>query len=120
MNYVQLDDGAFTTLRVRGELDAISSSELRPLLDHIVADAPRHVTVDLSELRLIDGAGVAALVSLDKRVRAHGGQVLFTGVAAQPLIIFKLLRLDRVFAFRAEGPPVSNKLPAVSSCPSAL
>jgi hypothetical protein len=32
---------------------------------------------------------------LYKRVRANGGLVKFVGVTAQPLVIFKLLRLDR-------------------------
>jgi anti-sigma B factor antagonist len=54
--------------------------------------------VDLSELRLIDSSGVGVLVSLYKRVRANGGDVRFEGATAQPLVIFKLLRLDRVFA----------------------
>jgi hypothetical protein len=31
-------------------------------------------------------------------VRANGGEVRFVGVTAQPLVIFKLLRLDRAFA----------------------
>jgi anti-sigma B factor antagonist len=53
--------------------------------------------VDLSELRLIDASGVGALVSLYKRVRENGGEVSFIGVRAQPLVVFKLLRLDRAF-----------------------
>mgnify|MGYP000959203962 FL=1 len=37
------------------------------------------------------------LVSLFKRVRAYGGEVNLVGLRDQPLAIFKLLRLDRVF-----------------------
>jgi len=92
---VQESDGA--VLRVRGELDALSCPELRPVLDALVEEKKRAITVDLSELRLIDSSGVGALVSLYKRVRAHGGEVRFIGVTAQPLVIFKLLRLDRAF-----------------------
>ena len=55
------------------------------------------VTVDLSDLRLNDSSGVGAMVSLYKRIRANGGEVRFVGVTAQPLVIFKLLRLDRAF-----------------------
>ena len=97
MNYSRMDNGDATTLRIRGELDALSAGELRPLLDKVVEDERRDVTVDLSELRLVDSSGIGALVSLYKRVRAGGGQLLFTGVTAQPLVIFKLLRLDVVF-----------------------
>lgn len=106
MNYSRTDEEDATNLRIRGELDALSAAELRPLLDELVRDQRRNVRVDLSELRMVDSSGVGALVSLYKRVRAYGGDVTFTGVTAQPLVIFKLLRLDVVFglATPAESP----------------
>jgi anti-sigma B factor antagonist len=93
-----LQESGTTVLRVHGELDALSCPELRPVLDALVEERQPAVTVDLSELRLIDSSGVGAMVSLYKRVRANGGEVRFVGVTAQPLVIFKLLRLDRAFA----------------------
>jgi anti-sigma B factor antagonist len=81
-------------LAIRGELDAVSVSELRPELDGLVSKRPRRVEVDLSRLRMVDSSGVGALVSLYKRVRAQGGAVV--GLLDQPLAIFRLLRLDRV------------------------
>jgi anti-sigma B factor antagonist len=119
MNYSRTDDGTTSTLRVRGELDALSSPELRPLLDQLVADKPREVVVDLSELRLIDSSGVGALVSLYKRVRAQGGHVRFCEVTAQPLVIFKLLRLDMVFALAADAPaPAHEAVTVVARVPA--
>jgi anti-sigma B factor antagonist len=105
MNYSRIDEENATLLQIRGELDALSASELRPLLDRVVEDGRRDVTVDLSELRLIDSSGIGALVSLYKRVRGGGGTVKFTGVTAQPLVIFKLLRLDVVFELERETAP---------------
>ena len=102
MNYSRIDQGTATTLRVRGELDALSAPELRPLFDELIDGGRGDITVDLSELRLVDSSGVGALVSLYKRVRAHGGEVRFTGVTAQPLVIFKLLRLDMVFGLTTD------------------
>jgi anti-sigma B factor antagonist len=97
MQHTRLEQGDQTTLKVRGELDALTAVDLRPTLAAVVAQSPRHVTVDLSGLRLIDSSGVGVLVWLYKAVRAKGGQVRFVGVADQPLVIFKLLRLDVVF-----------------------
>ena|ERR1051325_4323156 len=96
MNHTVVQDNDATVLKLRGELDALSCPELRPVLDSLVTEG-RAVTVDLSELRLIDSSGVGAMVSLYKRIRANGGDVRFVGVTAQPLVIFKLLRLDRAF-----------------------
>ncbi len=103
MNHSTMNDATTTVLRIRGELDALSAPELRPTLDLIVDEQKREITVDLSELRLIDSSGVGALVSLYKRVRANGGSVRFVGVTAQPLVIFKLLRLDIVFGLAKDG-----------------
>lgn len=103
MNHSISDEGFTTFLRIRGELDALSAPELRPVLDKLVDGRHADIAVDLSDLRLIDSSGVGALVSLYKRVRAQGGNVRFTGVRAQPLVIFKLLRLDVVFGLAEDG-----------------
>lgn len=97
MTHTLVQDNESAVLSVRGELDALSCPEIRPVIDSLVTSAPERVTVDLSELDLIDSSGVGALVSLYKRVRANGGNVRFIGVSNQPLVIFKLLRLDRAF-----------------------
>lgn len=107
MNFTRIDHDHQTVLRIEGELDANTAPELRPLLDALVAENRRRVTVDLSALRLIDSSGVGALVSLYKRVRAAGGAVQISGVRDQPLAIFKLLRLDAVFSV-GEIPAVQN------------
>ncbi|HEX6274068.1 MAG TPA: STAS domain-containing protein [Polyangiaceae bacterium] len=113
MNHSIHDEGNTTFLRIRGELDALSAPELRPVLDKLVEERHPDVTVDLSDLRLIDSSGVGALVSLYKRVRATGGAVRFVGVRSQPLVIFKLLRLDIVFGLAEEGrEPVYGLAPA--------
>jgi anti-sigma B factor antagonist len=97
MNYSRTDEEKATIVHVRGELDALSAPELRPLIERLIEDGRRDITVDLTDLRLIDSSGVGALVGLYKRTRANGGDVRFVGLNSQPLVIFKMLRLDRVF-----------------------
>jgi anti-sigma B factor antagonist len=96
MNFVRTYSADQTTLRIEGSLDAISTPELRSLIDTLVVEKRPSITVDLSALRLIDSSGVGALVALYKRIRAIGGKVKVTGLRDQPLAIFKLLRLDKV------------------------
>jgi anti-sigma B factor antagonist len=118
MNYSRSDEGEATTIRVRGELDALSAPALRPLFDDLVDNRRHDITVDLSELRLVDSSGVGALVSLYKRIRAAGGSVQFSGVTAQPLVIFKLLRLDLVFGLA--GDAEENAVEQVEPLPSSV
>jgi anti-sigma B factor antagonist len=86
-----------TTLVIRGSLDINSAPALADEIDKIVGSKPAKVEADLSGLDLIDSSGVAALVKLYKGVRGVGGTVLITGARDQPLAIFKLLRMDKVF-----------------------
>jgi anti-sigma B factor antagonist len=83
-------------LTIGGELDVVTVLELRAEIEKVLAQRPPRVEVDLSTLRMVDSSGVGALVSLYKRVRAQGGEVVMSGLRDQPLAIFRLLRLDRV------------------------
>lgn len=86
-----------TTLTIRGSLDINTASALAEQIDKIVATKPSKVAVDLSGLDLIDSSGVAALVKLYKGVRSNSGIITIAGARDQPLAIFKLLRMDKVF-----------------------
>ena len=85
------------TLVVRGSLDINSAPALAEEIDKIVATRPSKVVVDLAPLDLIDSSGVAALVKLYKGVRNVDGTFQVSGARDQPLAIFKLLRMDKVF-----------------------
>ena len=86
-----------TTLTIRGSLDINTAPALSEAIDKIVATKPARVAVDLGGLDLIDSSGVAALVKLYKGVRNIEGAFSVTGARDQPLAIFKLLRMDKVF-----------------------
>ncbi len=88
---------AETKLTIRGSLDINTAPALSEEIDRIVATKPTKVHVDLAALDLIDSSGVAALVKLYKGVRSAGGAVAIAGARDQPLAIFKLLRMDKVF-----------------------
>lgn len=93
----KMQDSSTVVLTIAGELDAFTAPELRPMLDEIASKRVQNIDVDLSELRLVDSSGVGAIVSLFKRVRANDGNLTIKGLRGQPLAIFKLLNLDRVF-----------------------
>ena len=85
-------------LHISGELSALSAPLLRDVLEQVVSVHPREVTVNLSELSLIDSSGVAAIVSLYKRLAKFGSRMHLVGVHDQPSRIFRLLHLDHVFS----------------------
>jgi anti-sigma B factor antagonist len=86
-----------TKLAIRGSLDINTAPALAEEIDKILVSKPAKVEVDLAQLDLIDSSGVAALVKLYKGVRGAGGNVHIINARDQPLAIFKLLRMDKVF-----------------------
>jgi len=62
-----------TTVRIEGELDAVTVLELRPFIDELVEKKHPRIVIDLSGLRLIDSSGVGALVFLYKKSKEYGG-----------------------------------------------
>lgn len=86
-----------TKLAIRGSLDINTAPALAEEIDKILVTKPTKVVVDLAQLDLIDSSGVAALVKIYKGVRAGGGNVHIINARDQPLAIFKLLRMDKVF-----------------------
>jgi anti-sigma B factor antagonist len=88
--------GGVATLRIAGELDAVTVPDLRNTVETLVAERQSRIVVDLSDLRLIDSTGVGRLVFLYKKAKEYGGVVTVRGLRDQPAAIFKLLRLDRV------------------------
>jgi anti-sigma B factor antagonist len=96
MNFsISIIDSSLTRLTVEGELDIVTGPELRKDIDKLLASRPSRLEIDLSSLRMIDSSGVGVLVSLFKRVRAQGGEIIVTGLRGQPLEIFRLLQLSK-------------------------
>jgi len=94
----QRDDRADgPVLKISGNLDITTAPQLAEPFEALIEQRPGKVEVDLSNLDLIDSSGVACLVGLYKRVRSSGGQMGVVGARDQPLAIFKLLRMDKVF-----------------------
>ncbi len=97
MNCARTDENGESRLVIDGALDALTVRDIRPIIDDVVASRPRRVTVDLQGVNLLDSSGVGAIVSLFKRVKANGGNVVVIGAREQPLAVLKLLKLDGVF-----------------------
>lgn len=97
MNCIRTDlEGGVCQLRIQGALDALTVRDIRPLMDAVVADKPKRVIVDFDQLTMIDSSGIGAIVSLFKRIKASGGELVVLHAHDQPLAVLKLLKLDRV------------------------
>ena len=97
LTFSTIKDDTRLVLKLGGQLDALSAPELRPTISKIAEEKHPTIEVDLSDLELIDSSGVGAILALYKHCKKLGSKMKVTGAKDQPLAIFKLLRMDKVF-----------------------
>lgn len=95
------DDALVVT--IRGEIDLHSSGELRgALLDCISRRPPAAaVIVDMAQVSVIDSSGVASLLEALRNSRKKGKDFILARVSDPAMRVFRLARLEGVFAFAA-------------------
>ena len=90
-----VEDGTVTLYVAGGGAAALRAPSIRSELDAIADGRIREVALDISELTILDSAGVAAAVSLHERLLRRGCELRIVGVCEQPARVFELLGLDR-------------------------
>jgi anti-anti-sigma regulatory factor len=88
-------------LKVTGRFDDAFAEGAKPTLEKLVQEV-RDVTVDMSEASGIDGAGLAALVYLHKKLASQGHKVRVVGASADLKGTFERFHLADLFF---EGSP---------------
>jgi len=76
MNIESQVDGATTTLKPIGRIDAFTSSHLQTALDDLLRKNVRQIVIDLSEVPLVTSAGLRVLIYTAKQLLSGGKLVL--------------------------------------------
>ncbi|MCX4973570.1 STAS domain-containing protein [Streptomyces sp. NBC_00554] len=69
------DEGEWAVLRVSGEMDLVTSPELRQRVHEAVADGRRSLVLDLSEVLFCDSSGVGVLIATRRLIRSCQGRL---------------------------------------------
>ena len=88
--------GNVVILTVKGRLDAQTGGILTPIVTEMVDSKITNIVFDLQDVTLIDSSGVGAIVSVYKMTKSRSGDTKISGLNAQPLEVFNLLKLDKV------------------------
>ena len=75
ISIVQID--GHTKVRVTGELDLATATELRQRLDSVIAEGTGDIDLDLSDVTFLDSSGLVALLAARRRLhdKQHGLRV---------------------------------------------
>lgn len=95
-----------TTIRLEGELNAVTSPSVKATLNELAGQGTSRIVVDLQGVPFIDSSGLGALVSGLKAAKLAGGSLALAGLQDQARAIFEITmayRLFDVYATAAEA-----------------
>lgn len=90
-------DGDVAVVVLGGSVDADHADRLGDVFGELLAAGRHDFVVDLKDVAVVDGAGLAQLVGLFKRVRIGPGDVRLAGVTPWVKVVLSMTRLNRVF-----------------------
>lgn len=93
---VESDGRGGTAVRIRGEVDLYTASQLRERLDE-ATEHGGHVVVDLESLDFIDSTGLGVLVGALKRVRERDGDIVLRNANPSTAKILEIAGLTKLF-----------------------
>ncbi|MFC4534407.1 STAS domain-containing protein [Sphaerisporangium dianthi] len=83
-------------VRVGSRLDVGTVAMLRPRLHEAVESGDGDMIVDLSDLEMIDSAGLGVLVGTHRRALRAGRRLVLRGVPPRVMRVLAITRLHRV------------------------
>ncbi len=92
-----LPDGGGAVLRITGDLNMHTCTELRARLLELIEQQPGRLIVDLSGVGYIDSSGVSTMIEAKRRLERAGGRIVLAGLQARVRSVFEIAKLDRYF-----------------------
>jgi anti-sigma B factor antagonist len=91
-------------IRVTGEIDVFTASQLRETVVDLIANSVSHVIADLRGVEFLDSTGLGAIVGGHKRLRTIDGSLILTASPDRILRLFRITGLDQAFSLQASVP----------------
>ena len=102
-------DESPSTVRHAGDLDIVTSEDVKRRLAGLVEEGSRTVALDLREVGFVDSSGLGALVAVHHFAESRGAQFVVQGAPRHVLNLFSLTRLDNLLNVAPDGAKDSKK-----------
>ena len=86
-----------TVIEVEGQLIVGNRNELRKEVLEKIELGEQTFVIDFANTAYIDSSGLGVLVSLSKKIREHGGELLLSSLSEDLRTLFELTKLDTLF-----------------------
>ena len=101
MEITQEKNGNINIIKVKGRLDASTSSKLEEALDGYTGQDKVRVLVDCQELDYISSAGLRVLLSAAKDFQKHSGKICLATLNANVKQVFEISGFTSIFPIYA-------------------
>lgn len=112
MQLQEIDHPTATVFRIKGRLDATSTTELEQKVLLSLDRGITYLIMDFSELEYINSAGLRVLVMGYQRLQPSGGQIFVCGVRDYIAEIFDISGYNRIFTMCADASEAMRELPS--------
>jgi anti-anti-sigma factor len=92
--------GDAAELALAGDLDMSATFALEPVLDRILADAPRELVLDLADVSFVDSSGLGLLIATHERAGHAEVDMAIKGAGPEIQRVFHIAGLDGVLPVR--------------------
>ena len=89
-------EAGWAIVGVTGELELATAPRLRQQVVSLVGEGHTRIVLDLTQVDFVDSIGLGVIVSVLKRVRSHGGELVLVGPVPRVRALFELTRLDEI------------------------
>ena len=87
--------GCVGTIRVWGEVDAVSAPTLQDVADRMLRDGARDLVIDCRDIEFIDSTGLRAILHVCLRTQDGGGTATLRSPTEQTSRLLRITGLDR-------------------------
>lgn len=94
---IRKDASGAIVVGVDGQLIVGNRHELKQKVLDALEKGEKKIVVDFSNTGYIDSSGLGVLVSLAKKLREEGGELLLAGLNPDLRTLFELTKLDTLF-----------------------
>jgi len=95
--YSVVEDDGFKCVTVTGRIDALSSAEIQKGFDRLILAGERVILVDFTSVNYVSSAGLRLLLSVQKKLKTIGGEIVLLKPVPSVLEVFKISGLDQIF-----------------------
>ena len=90
------EDDLHYTLKIKGEVDVISSVVLDNALENALRSTDKDILVDCHELEYITSSGIGVFTSRVEDCEKSGRKIILFGVSDKIMKVFSILGLDKL------------------------